>query len=544
MSKPPTRNRASGRYVSSTARRINSDRLRPVLAASPIKYSSCSASSNTCVRMRMPHVYAYTTHSTVATPSQNEHGVAERVEAIALLHGEPVQPPRLLDPCERHHEREQRRAWQVEVRDQGVDASELEARRDEELGAALERPAARKRLEHAHGRRANGEHALGGADAFPGSGGHRIPLAVDRVLLEPLGRDGPKRVEADVQRHALDLELREELRREVESRRRRSRRPGLLGVDRLVAIRIVERSGDVRRQRCRAVGLTGEPQPPASLPEMLEQLDRSVPAARFQPPGRPRESFPHIAFEPLEQEHLATRRVDRDPRRYDLGVVDHRELAVQLLRQRGEAAVADRAGRALIDEEPRIVAAHGRMLRDQLRRQVVVELGEIHPTATVTSLPMDAEAIARAQARIEEAAGGRVEPAAVDAALERAREQVEALAAAAAELESSLPSRVGDAVQDGLPAQVLPVARHLAEVRGLMNQLIRRLERVEGDLLTERHARVDDLALLVDLVSSGWRGVDERLARIEEGIERRSGATVYRIEERRPEPLGPEQQTG
>ena len=44
-----------------------------------------------------------------------------------------------------------------------------------------------------------------------------------------------------------------------------------------------------------------------------------------------------------------------------------------------------------------------------------------------------------------------------------------------------------------------------------MNQLIRRLERIEGDLLAERHARVDDLALLVDLVSTGWRGVEQRL---------------------------------
>ena len=138
---------------------------------------------------------------------------------------------------------------------------------------------------------------------------------------------------------------------------------------------------------------------------------------------------------------------------------------------------------------------------------------------------MDAEAIARAQARIEAAAAaGRVEPAQVDAAFERARDQVEALAAAAAELESTLPARVGDAVQDGLRAQVLPVARHLAEVRGLMNQLIRRLERVEGDLLAERHARVDDLALLVDLVSSGWRGVDQRLARIEASIEKQAAA--------------------
>ncbi len=144
------------------------------------------------------------------------------------------------------------------------------------------------------------------------------------------------------------------------------------------------------------------------------------------------------------------------------------------------------------------------------------------------------DAVERARERIEAAAAGRTEPAAVDAALERAREQVEALAAAAAELESTLPTRVGDAVQDGLREQVVPVARNLAEIRGLMNQLIRRLERVEGDLLAERHARVDDLALLVDLVTGGWRGVEARLARLEEKLDQRGGAVVYRMEERRP----------
>jgi chromosome segregation ATPase len=142
---------------------------------------------------------------------------------------------------------------------------------------------------------------------------------------------------------------------------------------------------------------------------------------------------------------------------------------------------------------------------------------------------MDPEAIKRAQARIDQAASGRVEPAQLDAALERAREQVEALAATAAELESTLPGRVGDALQDGLREQVRPVGRNLAEIRGLMNQLIRRLERVEGDLLSERHARVDDLALLVDLVSSGWHGVEQRLARIEARITA-DDAVVYRID--------------
>ena len=128
---------------------------------------------------------------------------------------------------------------------------------------------------------------------------------------------------------------------------------------------------------------------------------------------------------------------------------------------------------------------------------------------------MDEKALERAKARIADAAAGRTAPAELEAALERARTQVESLAAAAAELEGVLPEKIGAAVQDGLRAEVLPVARHIAEIRGLMNQAIRRLERLEGDLLAERHARIDDLALLVDLVSSGWKGVDARLEKVE-----------------------------
>lgn len=148
---------------------------------------------------------------------------------------------------------------------------------------------------------------------------------------------------------------------------------------------------------------------------------------------------------------------------------------------------------------------------------------------------MDIGAIERAQERLDAAAAARIEPAAVDAALERTRAQLEAFAASAAELQATLPGRVGDALHDGLREQVLPVARNLAEIRGLLNHVIRGLERVDGDLLSERHARVDDLALVVDLVTSGWRGVEQRLARLEEGL--RNGApapdaVVYDFEER------------
>ena len=146
---------------------------------------------------------------------------------------------------------------------------------------------------------------------------------------------------------------------------------------------------------------------------------------------------------------------------------------------------------------------------------------------------MDETALDRARDRLRQAAEGRAEPAQLEAALERARDQIETLAQAAAELESSLPEKVGSAVREGVRTEAAPVARQLGEVRGLMNQVIRRLERVEGDLLAERHARVDDLALLVELITSGWRSVDDRMRRLEERLQAAPAATVYRMEERR-----------
>ena len=145
---------------------------------------------------------------------------------------------------------------------------------------------------------------------------------------------------------------------------------------------------------------------------------------------------------------------------------------------------------------------------------------------------MDAAAIERAKERLQSAAEGRAEPGDVEAALERARTQIAALAELAAQLETTLPGRVEDAVREGVRTEAAPVGRQLAEVRGLAGQTIRRLEGLENDLLAERHARVDDLALLVDLITSGWKGVDQRLSRMERKLEGNGGAQVYRLEER------------
>ena len=146
---------------------------------------------------------------------------------------------------------------------------------------------------------------------------------------------------------------------------------------------------------------------------------------------------------------------------------------------------------------------------------------------------MDEEAVERARQRLADAAAGRAAPADVEAVLERARSQLETLAQSAAELEGTLPGQVAEAVREGLRAEAVPVARQLAEVRGLTNQTIRRLERLDTDLQAERYARVDDLALLVELIVSGWRSLSERLDRIERTLEASAGATVHHLEEHR-----------
>jgi hypothetical protein len=79
-----------------------------------------------------------------------------------------------------------------------------------------------------------------------------------------------------------------------------------------------------------------------------------------------------------------------------------------------------------------------------------------------------------------------------------------------------LDEQVAAAVREGVRAEAAPVGRQLAEVRGMSVRAIRQLERLEQQIAAERTARLDDLAVLVELISAGWRNVDERLARIEE----------------------------
>jgi hypothetical protein len=151
---------------------------------------------------------------------------------------------------------------------------------------------------------------------------------------------------------------------------------------------------------------------------------------------------------------------------------------------------------------------------------------------------MDESAIERAKQRVEQ----RAEAAALDEVLDHTRAELEALVRVVSTAAAGLAEQIESAVKDGVREEARPMARYLAENRGLMNQIIRRLERIETDGVAERHARVDDLALLVDLIASSWKSVDARLGRVEaiisrleQGLQERGGAIVYRIEDRRPD---------
>ena len=78
---------------------------------------------------------------------------------------------------------------------------------------------------------------------------------------------------------------------------------------------------------------------------------------------------------------------------------------------------------------------------------------------------------------------------------------------------------IREALKEGLREEAAPISRRLAEVKGLSNNAIRRLENIEATIESERGARVDDLALLVELLTEGWRTMNARLDRIEAALE-------------------------
>jgi hypothetical protein len=106
-----------------------------------------------------------------------------------------------------------------------------------------------------------------------------------------------------------------------------------------------------------------------------------------------------------------------------------------------------------------------------------------------------------------------------DEAITRAREQLlQAVVQVASELED--PSSVREHSE---ALAIRPLADRMAVMDVLFERLAQDLDAIKRELGRARSERLEDLTLLVDLITTSWRSVDQRLGRIERKLERIEG---------------------
>jgi Bacterial regulatory proteins, lacI family len=111
-----------------------------------------------------------------------------------------------------------------------------------------------------------------------------------------------------------------------------------------------------------------------------------------------------------------------------------------------------------------------------------------------------------------------------DDAIGRAREQLlQAVVQVASELENP-DSRSRSGV-----IGIRPLVDRMTVMDALVDRLSEDLAGIKRELGRARSERLEDLTLLVDLITTSWRAVDRRLGRIEQKLERMEGL---------PEPYG------
>jgi hypothetical protein len=115
------------------------------------------------------------------------------------------------------------------------------------------------------------------------------------------------------------------------------------------------------------------------------------------------------------------------------------------------------------------------------------------------------EAALRRIGELRQRGAAASEPAGPDlrTLLARSERHVDELRRSASELAAILPTRVEAAVARALGEDEGGLGRRLDQVVDQTSGLSAAVARVEGDLLAERMARVEDLEVLVDLVSGG-----------------------------------------
>jgi hypothetical protein len=118
--------------------------------------------------------------------------------------------------------------------------------------------------------------------------------------------------------------------------------------------------------------------------------------------------------------------------------------------------------------------------------------------------------------------------------LARAERHVEELRQTAGELQERLPISVAEAVDRAMAAR--DEATRLSELTTLLAGVQRQVEQVNRDLLAERLGRVEDLELVVDLISTGMAELRRDTAAVAALVDRAS-SHVELVLDRLDQPL-------
>ncbi len=86
-------------------------------------------------------------------------------------------------------------------------------------------------------------------------------------------------------------------------------------------------------------------------------------------------------------------------------------------------------------------------------------------------------------------------------------------------LESHSPGGVGSLMYEAVRVEVRPVLEQVAATGDLTDEIVRLLRERRASEHVERRERLEDLALLIDLMTTSWQNVDRRLGRIERRLE-------------------------
>lgn len=118
--------------------------------------------------------------------------------------------------------------------------------------------------------------------------------------------------------------------------------------------------------------------------------------------------------------------------------------------------------------------------------------------------------------------------------LARTESHVDELRATASALESRLPAQVERAIERAMAAH--GDERHFDELRDALTAIARQIDQVNRDLLAERLGRVEDLELVVDLISTGMAEMRKDSATLAAMLERVGGG-VDTVLDRMDQPL-------